>query len=145
MPEPTGVKKRLASDLRAAWSLISDAETPIGGGPMSIRSLDRKRKKDFVVQYSRGSRIMMHLEQRPSRLAVWIATPRALYYVAPQLQACTRWQWRDLTVRTVKNGRLFATVGLLPADTGQELEASVSAGVARQLLSLAATHGGSTA
>ncbi len=124
-----------ALDLGLAWMVIydrwDDAKVAVDGGVMQSMEIDKRFLAAVIADYGSATNARLgakHLGiDLDRRDAVWIASPVALYYVAPRLRSAERMEWARLSVREIKVGRLSARVGLHPEWSDHEIEVALSA------------------
>jgi hypothetical protein len=102
-----GVVMRNLRTLGFAAMLIErswvDAQHPIDGGAMEIKEIDNMFRKTFMARGRDPSDLRRRYKAQDMNrglAAVWIATPAALYYVTPAIEAIQRCAWNDLRVRS---------------------------------------------
>jgi hypothetical protein len=149
-PQLKGGYRQRALDLGLGWMVIYDAwddakVVPVDGGAMQITEFDRRFLDAFIAEYgsvpsahrAAAKHLGMDLRRRD---AVWIASPVALYYVAPHLRSAERMEWARLSIREIKTGRVSSRVGLRPEQSDHEIEARLSADGSANLRAIASFY-----
>ena len=146
-PVLVGGGGRRTLDLGLGWMVIADrwddAKVAVDGGPMQIREIDTRFLEAFIAD-PENSAHARHAATEPGmyrvRLAVWIASPVALYYVAPHLRSAERMEWARVSVRVIRTGRVSAELGLHPEWSDHEINARLSAAGSANLQAIASFY-----